>query len=402
MPSAMNEALYLLSIELVILYVAAFGLLALKTDTMFSAGMAYSAVLCTFVLAYLLPALALLFAGVGSLGVRRAAMASVRGAAVFQVAAFLLFVLLVTSLWASPLVCVHETETSALCHVRGDATAQKIDAADVRFAFPSRAQYLEYAELANASVADVFLKSGLSENEFVTKLHAVVGLPFALIVLVVQSAFFYAVSGLEDEAGSHGFTVSGLYSLFVRCALLLLCIVIDSADFFCYWNVVDVGPQMLPSLAFTALLVLSDFGDSLLENMMDAWESRLLCLFVCLAETSAAGIYALFAALVACHYVVGGVEFMQDFIADTRWTTVHVLFVVFLLLDACSALARAMWKTHAQWRKHAKPKSTADDGPKQGIAKIGPQDSTLIEPIGMNSNSENATFAITNTKEKSV
>ncbi len=116
-----RESLYLLSIELVILYLAAFGLLALKTDNLFSAGMAYSAVLCTFVLAYLLPAVALLFAAAGAHGIRRAAMAGARGAAVFQVAAFLLMVVLVMSLWASPSVCFYETDKSAMCHVKGDA-----------------------------------------------------------------------------------------------------------------------------------------------------------------------------------------------------------------------------------------------------------------------------------------
>jgi hypothetical protein len=365
-----RESLYLLSIELVILYLAAFGLLALKTDNMFSAGMAYSAVLCTFVLAYLLPAVALLFAAVGAHGIRRAAMAGARGAAVFQVAAFLLMVVLVMSLWASPSVCFYETDKSAMCHVKGDAVATQTDAADVRFAYPSRAQYVEYAELANSSVADVFLKSSLAENEYVTKLHAVVGLPFAFVVLVVQSAFFYAVSGLEEEGDGDGFSAAGLYSLFVRCMLLLLCVVIDSADFFCYWNVVDVGPQMLPSLAFTALLVLSDFCDSMLEHRMDAWKSRLLCLLVCLAETCAAGLYVLFAALVACHFVVGGIALLQDFIADTRWTTVHILFVIFLLLDACSALARALWKTSSQWKKHALHKRPDRDVVKEPLVSI--------------------------------
>jgi len=54
--------------------------------------------------------------------------------------------------------------------------------------------------------------------------------------------------------------------------------------------------------------------------------------------------YVLFAALVACHYVVGGFSFLRDFITDTRWTIVHVLFIVFIMIDAFSALVRGLLK----------------------------------------------------------
>jgi len=342
-----RESLYLLSIELLILYLAAFGLLALKTETMFAAGMAYPAVLFTLVLAYLLPALGLLFAALGANAVHNACMAGARGAAVFQVVAFLLLAVLVASLWSSPLVCVLDADATALCHVKGDSAPQRTASADVRFAFPSRAQYLEYAELANASVADVFLKTSLSENDYVTKLHAVVGLPFALVVLVVQSSFFYAVAGLDPDGGRGALQAVDVYSLFVRCALLLLCIVVDSADLFCYWNVTDVGPQMLPSLAFITLLVGSDMCDAMLAHAMQAWTPNVR-VALCAAEAAVATLYTLFAALVTCHYAVGGLAFMQDFISDTRSTTVHILLVVFLLLDAGSALTGCLYKLSSQ------------------------------------------------------
>jgi hypothetical protein len=79
------------------------------------------------------------------------------------------------------------------------------------------------------------------------------------------------------------------------------------------------------------------------------------------------------------------------------------LFVVFLLLDACSALARCLWKTQAQWRKHAKHKRTADDGAKlidkQAIVKMGQGDSTQIQAIGMIDPTGTATIEI---KQKAV
>ena len=71
-----RESMYLLSVEQLILYLAAFGLLSLKTDNLFSVGMAYPAILCTFLLAFALPALGLLFAAVGSDHGHRAVIAS--------------------------------------------------------------------------------------------------------------------------------------------------------------------------------------------------------------------------------------------------------------------------------------------------------------------------------------
>jgi len=339
-----RESLYLLSIELIILYVVAFGLLSLKTDNMFSVGIAYYAVLYTFVLAYLMSALGLLFAAIGSERGERTAMAGARGASVFVVVAFWLLVVLIASLWSSPVVCVYETDSSSLCHVKGDAVSQRVDAKDVRFMFPSRAQYVEYGDLANATVADVFLKTSLSENEYVTKMHAVVGLAIAFVILVVQMSFFFAVCCLEGDNESEVFSVGDLFSLFVRCTVLLLCVVIDTTDFFGDWNVVEVGPQMLPSLAFTSLLILCDFCDTILENRMHRWTWSTPVILVHLTETLVSSVYALLAVVVAFHYVVGGFAFMRDVIIDTRWTIVHVLFFVFLMLDACLALARGLFK----------------------------------------------------------
>jgi hypothetical protein len=339
-----RESLYLLSIELIILYVVAFGLLSLKTDNMFSLGMAYYALLYTFLLAYILPAVGLLFAAIGSERAERTAMAGARGASVFVVVAFWLLVVLMASLWSSPVVCVYETDSVALCHVKGDAVSQKVQNIDVRFMFPSRAQYAEYGDLANATVADVFLKTSLTENDIVTKIHAVVALALVFVILVVQMSFFFAVCCLEDDSDSEVFSAADLFSLFVRCAVLLLSIVIDTTDFFGDWNVVDVGPQMLPSLAFTSLLIFCDFCDTIMANRMQTWTRSIRIILVYSAETVVSFLYAIFAVLVACHYVVGGFAFMRDVIIDTRWTIVHVLFIVSLMLDACLALARCLFK----------------------------------------------------------
>ena len=350
----LRESLYLLSIELVILYGVAFGLLALKTDNMFSVGIAYAAVLWTSLLAFLLPVVGVLVVMLGFERAHTAAMTGARGAAVFSCVAFLVFVVLTTALWSSPLICVYVNDTSTECGEKGDTVWQDTDAADVRFVFPSRAQYGEYVELANSSVADVFMKTSLSENDYMTKLHAVLAVPVAFIILVLQSSFFYAVYYVEEgetkaAAPRDVFTAADLMSLFVRCALLVLCVVIDTQDIFSGWNVVDVGPQMLPSLAFTSLLMCTDFGETILENAIDTWTPKTenenlkyqlgLLAFIC-AALAAAG-YVIFAAVIACHYLVGGFEVMHDFIIDTRLSTVNILFVAFLLLDACSAVVRS-------------------------------------------------------------
>ena len=354
-----RESLYLLSIELVILYILAFGLLSLKTDNMFSVGVAYYAVLFTFILAYLLPLLGLVFASIGSEKSERAAMAGARGASVFVVVMFWLLVMLIASLWSSQVVCVYETDSSALCHVKGDAVSQRINTGDVRFMFPSRAQYIEYGDLANATVADVFLKTSLSENDYVAKMYAVIALAFAFVILVVQMSFFFAVCSLEDENDGGVFSATDLFSLFVRCALLLLCVVIDTTDFFGDWNIVDVGPQMLPSLAFTSLLILCDFCDTILEQWVEKWTSSTPRVLLHFAEIIVSAVYALFAIVIVCHYVVGGFAFMRDFITDTRWTIIHILFIVFIMLDACLALARGLLKLlkHRQ-HKHTVQKKT--------------------------------------------
>jgi hypothetical protein len=355
----LRESLYLLSIEVVIFYVLAFGLLALKTDNMFSAGIAYAAVLWTSLLAFLLPVVAVLVVMLGFERAHTAAMTAARGAAVFSCVAFLLFLVLTTALWSSPLICVYVNDTSTQCGQKGDAVWQDTDAADVRFVFPSRAQYSEHVELANASVADIFMKTSLSENDYVTRLHAVLAVPVAFIILVLQSSFFYAVYCVEasEATTSDVFTAADVMRLFVRCALLLLCVVIDTADLFSAWNVVDVGPQMMPSLAFASLLFCTDFGETILENAIDTWtpdeeHERLkyqlgLLAFIC-AVALAAG-YTIFALVVACHYLVGGFAEMHDFIADTRLSTVNLLFVAFLLLDACSTLVRSAFKIHNRY-----------------------------------------------------
>jgi hypothetical protein len=351
----LREALYLLSTELIILYVVAFGLLALKTDNMFAAGMGYAAVLCTSLLAYVLPALALLFAALGFEHEQKAAVAGARGGAVFMCAAVLLLLLLTTSLWSRPLVCVYVNESSTQCYVKGDSAWQEIDAADARFVFPSRAQYLEYMDLANATEADVFLKTSLSENDYVTKLHAVVAMPVVFIVFVLQNSFFYTIYSVDtdttddDEKQHDAYSGTDILSLFVRCALLLLCIVIDSADIFSAWNVADVGPQMLPSLPFTSVLMIADFSATVIDNQTQNLTQGVV-LAACIAGMLMSALYTTFAVIVACHYVVGGFAPLHDFITDTRLTTVHILFTFFMLLDACSACVRSALKVYKYYQ----------------------------------------------------
>ena len=120
---------------------------------------------------------------------------------------------------------------------------------------------------------------------------------------------------------------------------------IDTVDLFDDWNVVDVGAQMLPSLGFTSLLILCDFCDTILERRIQTWTMRYkLKVFVSLSVAGAASLYEMFSALVTCHYAVGGFAPMCDFITDTRWTAVNILFVVFIVLDVCSAFARGLFR----------------------------------------------------------
>lgn len=364
-----RESLYLLSIELMILYLVAFGLLTLKTDNMFSGAIAYPAVLVTLLLAYMLPALALLCGLLGFEHSHRAAIRASLGAAVFACVAFLLLAVLVLSLWLSPLVCVYANDASASaeCFTKNDATRTLVAAADVRFAFPSRAQYLEHAGLANATVADVFLKSSLNENDWIAKAHALVAMCMAFVILVVQSSFFYAIYGAggDEDKMRDAFTGADLASLFVRCSLLLLCVVIDSADFFADWNVVDVGPQMLPSLTFISVLILSDFCDSIAENSMHKLQARqlpdrqhTLRVLLCVTGIALSSLYTLFACLIASHYLVGGFAPLREFIVDTRATPVHILFVLFLLLDSVSVFSRVLLKTRSLLQENRKRSQT--------------------------------------------
>jgi hypothetical protein len=374
-----RESLYVLSIELVILYLVAFGLLSLKTDNMFSVGMAYPAVLFTFLLAYLLQTFGLLSGALGLEVSHHAAMACARGAALFVCAAFLLLLVLVVSLWSSPMVCVYdEADATASCYGKGDSVWQRKNAAEVRFGFPSRTEYLAYMELANTTVADVFLKTSLSENDLVTKLSAVIALPVAFVIFVVQNSFFYTIYGIAEHTQDDTTTGVGLFSLFVRCVLLLLTVVIDSVDIFADWNVVDVGPQMLPSLAFTSLLILGDFCGTIVEQTMEIWDKEKkhqnvkhkLGLLACLASAMVSGMYVLFALIIAVHYLVGGLTPLRDFIADTRWTTVHILFVMFIITDAFMAFGRVLWKA----RKYV-VSGTNQDTPKStfGLPPTTPQ-----------------------------
>jgi len=368
----LREALYLLSTELVILYLVAFGLLALKTDNMFAVGMAYPAVLCTSLLAYVLPALALLLAALGFENEHKAAVAGARGGAVFMCAAVLLLLVLTTSLWSSPLVCVYANDSSTQCYVKGDSAWQDTDPADARFVFPSRAQYLEYMDLANATEADVFLKTSLSENDYVTKLHAVVGMPVVFIIFALQNSFFYTIYSVDtdkknDSEKQHdAFSGADVCSLFVRCALLLLSIVVDSADLFSGWNVADVGPQMLPSLVFTSVLMIADFSATVIDNQTENLSHGVL-LAACIAGMLMSALYTTVAVVVACHYVVGGFAPLNDFITDTRLTTVHILFAVFMLLDACSACVRSALKIYKYYQSTGDVKQI----PKQVHAEAG-------------------------------
>jgi hypothetical protein len=341
----MRESLYLLSTELVILYLAALGLMR------FATGMGYAAVVYTSLLACLLPCLAVLLDMLGLDHARKAAVAGARGGAVFTAAGVMVLIVLVTSLWSSPLVCVYVNDSSTQCHTKGDSASQDVYAEDARFAFPSRAQYLEYMELANATVADIFLKTSLSENDYVTKIHAVVALPVILIIFVLQNSFFYAIYRVHTSADAVSgtpadvFTAADLFSLFVRCAVLLLCVVVDTTDLLADWNVVDVWTQMLPSFLFTSALVLADVVAIVLYSKAPV--------FVLVCGIMLSAMYCLCALVIACHYALGGIAGVRDLMVDTRFTTVHSFFIVFLVLDALCTGGGVISQTE-QYRKKKK------------------------------------------------
>jgi hypothetical protein len=231
--------------------------------------------------------------------------------------------------------------------------------------------------MANATVSDIFLKTTLSENDYITKLHAVLAVPFVFIILVLQNSFFYAIYSVEADAdvkqadtkqdnGGAVFSAVELFRLFVRCALLLLCVVIDSTDFFSGWNIVDVGPQMLPSLAFTSVLIFADFSDTLLDNRLQRWTPSArrvqlkykLGLLVSICAMLASLMYTLLACVVTWHYIVGGFTQISQFITDTRVTTIHIMFVLFLLLDAWSALTHSLFKIYRYMPRRSKEDKT--------------------------------------------
>jgi hypothetical protein len=76
-------------------------------------------------------------------------------------------------------------------------------------------------EMANTTVADVFLKTSLTENDWVTKVHAVVALPVLFVILVVQNSFFYAVYEDTEEKERAGPTGAGLLTLDFTSLLIL-------------------------------------------------------------------------------------------------------------------------------------------------------------------------------------
>ena len=118
----------------------------------------------------------------------------------------------------------------------------------------------------------------------------------------------------------------------------------------------------------------TDFGETILENAIDTWTPKPenenlkyqlgLLAFIC-AALAAAG-YVIFAAVIACHYLVGGFEGMHDFIADTRLSIVNILFVAFLLLDACSVLFRSAFKIYNRYVGKDEP-TKKEEKSKEGV-----------------------------------
>jgi hypothetical protein len=279
MDSNTRELLYLLSVEIIIFYLLGFGFIMLRNDNVAFGGLAYSAVMYSFLAAYLLDIVAWIVFGfkkdVGNI------IAIATGGVIFSTVAFLTLLLLCVMLWSNPLVCIDVRGAQAVnftgsqyeCFRKGDSSRQ--GASDVKYSFPSLEKYEDYRDLGNATVADIFMKVRISESDYITKLNAIFFIPLIFLIYVLQNSFFNTIYSSrkrmsewtptptkQSKTHTEKVNVVGFFDiavLFLRCALLILIIVIDTADFFPAWNVHDAYLQMIPSLIFLLMYLFSEF-----------------------------------------------------------------------------------------------------------------------------------------------
>ncbi len=349
MDSNARELLYLLSVELIIFYLFGFGFIMLRADSAGFGGIGYSAVLYTFLATYLLDIAAWIVFGLKSEIETVVAIAT--GGVVFSTVAFLTLVLLCVMLWSTPLVCIDVSDPQAVaipryeCFRKGDLVRQV--GSDVKFSFPSPERYEDYRELANASVADLFMKARMSEGDFVTKFNAIFFVPLVFLIYVLQNSFFNTITSSRKKNNdqsklptekSHVIGFGDIAILFLRCALLVLGIVMDTADFFSAWNVHDGYLQMTPSLVLLLVSFLVEFTYLIPKN-------RLLAVVGLVSSV----VYMLISFFVVLYYAypryvvdVHGVLHLDSLfqlsdlnapIVDTRPSLLIVLFIFFLIVD---------------------------------------------------------------------
>lgn len=351
MDSNIRELLYLLSVELIVFYLVGFGFLLVRSDNTVFGGIAYSAVLFTFFMTYLLDVGALLVVGLKREPQTTIAIAT--GGVIFSTVTFLTLLLLCAMLWSTPLVCIDVSETESRCFRKGDSVRQV--GSDVKFSFPSPEKYEEYRELGNASIADLFMKAKISEGDYVTKINAILFVPLIFLIYVLQNSFFYTLS--SNQKGFLG--LFDLATLFLRCALLVLVVVIDTMDLFSAWNVQDGYLQMIPSLVFIFVFILSEFTYLIRNERLMAITGLVFSILYLIFSFLVALYYAYPNYIADAHSALGlkSVFLLSDVtagIVDTRPSLIIVLFIFLLIVDTLVVL-RGSLKTYVSRPKTARP-----------------------------------------------
>jgi hypothetical protein len=351
MDSNIRELLYLLSVELIVFYLIGFGFLLVRSDNTVFGGIAYSAVLFTFFMTYLLDVGALLVVGLKREPQTTIAIAT--GGVIFSTVTFLTLLLLCAMLWSTPLVCIDVSETESRCFRKGDSVRQV--GSDVKFSFPSPEKYEEYRELGNSSIADLFMKAKISEGDYVTKINAILFVPLIFLIYVLQNSFFYTLS--SNQKGFLG--LFDLATLFLRCALLVLVVVIDTMDLFSAWNVQDGYLQMIPSLVFIFAFILSEFTYLIRNERLMAITGLVFSILYLIFSFLVALYYAYPNYVADAHSALGlkSVFLLSDVtagIVDTRPSLIIVLFIFLLIVDTLVVL-RGSLKTYVSRPKTARP-----------------------------------------------
>lgn len=351
MDSNIRELLYLLSVELIVFYLVGFGFLLVRSDNTVFGGIAYSAVLFTFFMTYLLDVGALLVVGLKREPQTTIAIAT--GGVIFSTVTFLTLLLLCAMLWSTPLVCIDVSETESRCFRKGDSVRQV--GSDVKFSFPSPEKYEEYRELGNASIADLFMKAKISEGDYVTKINAILFVPLIFLIYVLQNSFFYTLS--SNQKGFLG--LFDLATLFLRCALLVLVVVIDTMDLFSAWNFQDGYLQMIPSLVFIFVFILSEFTYLIRNERLMAITGLVFSILYLIFSFLVALYYAYPNYVADAHSALGlkSVFLLSDVtagIVDTRPSLIIVLFIFLLIVDTLVVL-RGSLKTYVSRPKTARP-----------------------------------------------